>query len=80
MNAVFLVISGFFFGFGISTYLYKREIANAFAEREEMRLLLLTTARQWKDLLNLIKNEKVSIDMVRIIAKTIEEKVTKGTK
>lgn len=80
MNAVFLVISGFFFGFGISTFVYKREIANAFSEREEMRLLLLQTAQEWRDLLNFIKRENVSIQMLRIIAENIDDKIKKGTK
>lgn len=80
MNQITLIIAGFFFGFAISTFLYKREIASALTEREQMRLLLLTTAQEWKDLLDFIRRENVSIDMVRIIARTIEDKVTKGTK
>lgn len=77
---ILLILGGFFIGFAISTFYYKKEIANAFTEREEMRLLLLTTAKKWKDLLDFIRKENVSIEMIRIIANAIEDKVTKGTK
>ena len=80
MEQIFLIMGGFFLGFGVSTFIYKKEIIAAFNEREEMRLLLLQTAQGWRDLLDMIKQKDVSIEIVRIIAQNIDEKVKNGTK
>lgn len=80
MEQIFLIMGGFFLGFGVSTFIYKKEIIAAFNEREEMRILLLQTAQGWRDLLDMIKEKDISMAVLRIVAQNIDEKVKKGTK